>query len=82
MDAIDQLRPVTYTLAHDGKRYMGFVAQELREVCPHLVTIRQNGAVPDFHYVDSMALLAYVVHCVKALKQFVLKNYRKHDVDR
>lgn len=66
---IDGLRPVTYALkGGDGHRNLGFIAEEVEEVCPMLVAYNDMG-VPDGLLYDRICVL--LVAEIKALRQRV-----------
>lgn len=71
-DGIDCLRPITYALknAEDGARSLGFIAEEVEEVCPMLVTYNDMGA-PDGLCYDRITVL--LVDEVKRLRERVSK---------
>jgi hypothetical protein len=64
---IDNLRPVTYTNKLLGKQDMGFIAHELQEHYPFLVTGEKDG--PDNQSVNYIGLIALLVKEIQELKQ-------------
>jgi hypothetical protein len=64
LDAIMQLRPVTYNWnfqAEGEKKYLGFVAQEVEEVSPDLVTIDNNG----YRQLNSIGIIPIVAKAIQ-----------------
>jgi len=64
---IDNLRPVTYTNILSGKQDMGFIAHELHEHFPFLVTGEKDGPVTQS--VNYIGLIALLVKEIQELKQ-------------
>jgi hypothetical protein len=64
---VDNLRPVTYTNILLGKQDMGFIAHELQEHYPFLVTGEKDG--PHNQSVNYIGLIALLVKEIQELKQ-------------
>jgi len=71
---VDNLRPVTYTNKLSGKQDMGFIAHELQEHYPFLVSGEKDGA--ENQSVNYTGLIALLVKEIQELKQDIklLKN--------
>lgn len=67
IDNIDfnKLKPIKYYSKLDGKIHYGFIAQELEDVSPILVSITSNG----YYSYDPNAVLALAVAEIKKLKE-------------
>ena len=44
MDMVRRMNPVSYVLKFDGQRYLGFIAEELKEVVPDAVVVNEEIA--------------------------------------
>lgn len=64
---VDNLQPVTYTNILSGKQDMGFIAHELQEHYPFLVTGEKDGT--DNQSVNYISLIALLVKEIQELKQ-------------
>ena len=64
---IDNLRPVTYTNKISGKQDMGFIAHELQEHYPFLVSGNKDGS--QNQSVNYIGLIALLVKEIQELKK-------------
>ena len=71
LDKIKMLMPSSFTLTTDSSRKSGFIAQELREVIPDAVNIKENSSIgiDDFHYVDYNSIISHLVGAVQELSK-------------
>jgi hypothetical protein len=69
---VDNLRPVTYKNILSGKQDMGFIAHELQEHYPFLVTGEKDG--PDNQSVNYIGLIALLVKEIQELKKHINNN--------
>ena len=71
---VDHLKPVTYTNKLSGKQDMGFIAHELQEHYPFLVSGEKDGT--ENQSVNYTGLIALLVKEIQELKQDIklLKN--------
>jgi hypothetical protein len=69
---IDALKPCSYTVKCDGKtvKQTGFLAHELQEVFPHLVTNEKDG--DEMQSINYTGLIAILVKEIQNLKSEVL----------
>jgi hypothetical protein len=67
LDKIMQLIPSSFNI--DNQHRIGFIAQELKEVIPESVYIKENATygIEDFHYVDYNSILGNLVGAVQEL---------------
>lgn len=65
---IENLRPVTYQLKHsnDGRRYLGFIAEEVDEVCPLLVARNKDGVIYGLDYTKICVILTKEIQQLKS----------------
>lgn len=66
---IDQLNPVTYTNKLSGKQDTGFIAHEMQEIFPHLVTGEKNGE--ETQTLNYQGLIAILTKEIQELKKRV-----------
>ena len=64
---IDNLRPVKYTNIHDSKEYIGFIAHEIQQTYPMLVTGEKDGEETQTMNYDG--IIGILVNEIKMLKQ-------------
>ena len=64
---IDHLRPVKYTNIHDSKEYIGFIAHEIQQTYPFLVTGEKDGEETQTMNYDG--IIGILVNEIKLLKQ-------------
>jgi hypothetical protein len=71
---IDHLRPVKYINIHDSKEYIGFIAHEIQQTYPFLVTGEKDGEETQTMNYDG--IIGILVNEIKMLKQriCVLEN--------
>ena len=71
---IDSLRPVKYTNIHDSNEYIGFIAHEIQQTYPFLVTGEKDGEETQTMNYDG--IIGILVNEIKMLKQriCVLEN--------
>lgn len=62
----DRLRPVSFTNRLNGKRDIGFIAHELQEIYPELVTGEKDGE--EHQTVNYLGIIGILVNEVKQLK--------------
>jgi hypothetical protein len=69
LEKVRQLAPTSYNLISDNSRKSGFIAQEVKEVIPESIEIKENttASIDDFHFLDYNGLLAYLVGAVQEL---------------
>jgi hypothetical protein len=81
LDKIMQLSPSSFNITTDNSHRVGFIAQELIEILPESVTIKENSTlgIEDFHYVDYNSIVGHLVGAVQELgrKVTVLENTRR-----
>jgi len=64
--AIDQLNPVSYTNKLSGKKDTGFIAHEIQEIFPHLVTGEKDGEqTQTLNYIGLIAILTREIQELK-----------------
>ena len=56
-DILDDLKPVRYKFKTDDTERFGFIAQDVREIAPNLVSLDTEGKRLYLHYNDIIALL-------------------------
>jgi hypothetical protein len=66
---IDQLNPVTYTNKLSGKQDTGFIAHEVQEIFPHLVTGEKDGE--QTQTLNYQGLIAILTREIQELKKRV-----------
>lgn len=66
---IDQLNPVTYTNKLSGKQDTGFIAHEMQEIFPHLVTGEKDGE--ETQTLNYQGLIAILTKEIQELKKRV-----------
>lgn len=66
---IDQLNPVTYTNKLSGKQDTGFIAHEVQEIFPHLVTGEKDGE--ETQTLNYQGLIAILTREIQELKKRV-----------
>jgi hypothetical protein len=66
---IDQLNPVTYTNKLSGKQDTGFIAHEVEEIFPHLVTGEKDGE--ETQTLNYQGLIAILTREIQELKKRV-----------
>jgi len=64
---IDHLRPVKYTNIHDSKEYIGFIAHEIQQTYPFLVTGEKDGVETQTMNYDG--IIGILVNEIKMLKE-------------
>ena len=71
---VDNLKPVIYTNYELGKQDIGFIAHEVQEVYPYLVTGNKNGKnIQTLNYIGIIGILVNEIqHLKKEIKY--LKN--------
>jgi hypothetical protein len=80
LEIISSLKPATFKKNKKGdKLYSGFIAQEVEEILPHLITESKSlGEDPDIEYkhLNESGIIAYLVGAVQALQEEIneLKN--------
>lgn len=67
MEKIYDLRPVKYDLINGNKNKRGFIAEEVLEVLPNLVS--ETGMENSPYSLNDMELIPYLVKCVQTLKK-------------
>jgi predicted acyltransferase (DUF342 family) len=67
--AIDQLNPVTYTNKVSGNQDTGFIAHEVQEIFPHLVTGKKDGK--ETQTLNYQGLIAILTREIQELKKRV-----------
>ena len=73
---VDKLNPVTYKNTLTGKQDMGFIAHELQEHFPFLVSGEKDG--PTNQSVNYIGLIALLTKEIQELKQRVLTLEETH----
>ena len=64
--AIDHLNPVSYTNKLSGKKDTGFIAHEIQEIFPHLVTGEKDGEqTQTLNYIGLIAILTREIQELK-----------------
>jgi UDP-3-O-[3-hydroxymyristoyl] glucosamine N-acyltransferase len=64
--SVDQLRPVSFTNRLNNKNDVGFIAHELQEIYPDLVTGEKDGS--DHQTINYISLIGILVNEVQSLK--------------
>ena len=72
---IDQLNPVTYTNKVSGKQDTGFIAHEIQEIFPHLVTGEKDGE--ETQTLNYQGLIAILTKEIQELKKRVYELENK-----
>ena len=67
MEKIYNLRPVKYDLINGNKNKRGFIAEEVLEVLPNLVS--ETGMENSPYSLNDMELIPYLVKCVQSLRK-------------
>jgi hypothetical protein len=69
LDKVMQLEPSSFNIITDNSRRTGFIAQELLEILPDSVSIKENSSlgIEDFHYVDYNSIVGHLVGAVQEL---------------
>jgi hypothetical protein len=64
-----KLEPKKYNLKakHNSKEYYGFIAQEVKQVIPSLITIRKTKDYNDLHHIQYTGIIPHLVNCIKDL---------------
>ena len=70
---LDNLRPVQYTNTLSGNQDMGFIAHEVQEYFPNLVSGEKDG--PTNQAINYIALIPLLVKEIKELKQRLDRNH-------
>lgn len=67
LDKIDSITPIYFTKIKDEEKKVeiGFLAQEVRDVFPELVSMDEKG----YYYMDYSRMTAVLFQCVKELKE-------------
>lgn len=75
---IDDIRPVTYELKNkdDGKKYPGFIAEELADIAPLFVSFDDEG-LPES--IDYSRIVVMLVHEIKKLRKRVAALEEKEE---
>jgi len=72
LHTINALRPVEYDrIDSDIVDVKGFIAQEVKEVLPESVSIKESGKLKDFHFLEMQTMIPVLV---KALQELSAKN--------
>ena len=75
-DTVRQLEGVDFEWTDSGKKSSGFIAQQLENVIPHLVTTGENG----IKSVNYTGVIAYLVETVKELDARVKELENKNGI--
>ena len=67
---VDKLKPVSYTNTLSDKQDIGFIAHEIQEEFPYLVTGKKDGE--EYQSVNYTGLIAVLVHEIQLLKKEVV----------
>jgi hypothetical protein len=69
LDKIKTLAPHSFTMTTDGSLKTGFIAQEVAQVLPEAIEIKENSFlnIPDFHYLDYNVVIGYLVGAVQEI---------------
>ena len=67
LDKIRQLKASTYFKTTTGRNEVGFVAQEVKEVFPHLVGVREVQEIKDFHELQMLGFMPLVIRALQEL---------------
>ena len=71
LDKIDQVNGIKYENSASTKKQIGFVAEELRELFPELVS------EDDYLSIDYSKMTVVLVQCIKELKKLISCNINK-----
>ena len=74
LEKIMNLNPVYYKFkdaSFKGKEYIGFIAQDLEEITPYMVAIRNSNGLEDCRILDESALTKILVNAVKEQQQII-----------
>jgi hypothetical protein len=66
LELISQLKPKSYTWKDTGEKAMGFIAQDVEEILPHLVTENPKTGMKAVNYLDLIAPLVKSVQELQA----------------
>ena len=61
LEIVEQLQGVTFNRIGEEKREYGFIADEVKDVAPELVSYDENGEVHGVHYARTVAVLTEAV---------------------
>jgi hypothetical protein len=66
---IQQLEPKKYNLRakKNNKEYYGFIAQEVKQIIPSIITIRKTKDFDDLHHIQYTGIIPHLVNCIKDL---------------
>ncbi|MFH0947756.1 MAG: tail fiber domain-containing protein, partial [Elusimicrobiota bacterium] len=67
LSVIEQLKPVKFDYINGDKKQVGFIAQEVQEILPDIVTEGANGML-------GMKTDSIIPYLVKAMKELKLEN--------
>jgi hypothetical protein len=73
--SVDNLKPIKYLNKKSGSTEIGFIAHELQEIFPYLVTGEKDG--PETQTVNYIGLIGILVHEIQQLKAEVLELKNK-----
>lgn len=71
IEKASKLRPVSYTMDHvkDGERINGFIAQEVREIFPDLVTEDPHTGILSLKYIQLVTIVPILINKIEALRK-------------
>lgn len=69
LNKINALKTIKYTFLDDLDQDVktGFIAQQVKNVIDEAVKVRHTSQLPDCHFIDTTAIIAYLVDAVKEL---------------
>ena len=75
MIALSQLNPVSFDWKRDGKKSFGLIAQEVEQVLPEIINIREDG-IKTLSYID---IISFLIAAVKQQQEDINILNRKLD---
>jgi hypothetical protein len=75
LDKVLNLNPVTFTWKSDGRKGIGFVAQEVERVIPELVNTNEDG----YKGIYSTEMIPYLVKAMQEQQEMIEKLQQEID---
>lgn len=73
LERISMLSPCSFTMTTDNTRRTGLVAQEVMQIIPDAIAVKNNDAlgISDFHYIDYNVIVGYLIGAIQELDKKV-----------